>query len=86
VNEPWYSLSGEEVADRLDVDPAVGLSSERAAELLSSHGPNALPAEPPVPGWRRFAEQYRTYMQMILVAMALWESGKLLARAPQRRS
>jgi P-type Ca2+ transporter type 2C len=67
----WYALSSDEVAERLDVDPAVGLSAGRAAELLDSHGPNALPAEPPVPGWRRFVEQYRTYMQMILVGAAI---------------
>jgi Ca2+-transporting ATPase len=69
--ELWYALSGEEVAARLDVDPAVGLSAAHAAKLLEAHGPNALPAEPPVPGWRRFAEQYRTYMQMILVGAAI---------------
>jgi Ca2+-transporting ATPase len=68
---PWYALAGDEVAERLGVDPAVGLSAARAAELLERHGPNALPAEPPVPGWRRFAEQYRSYMQMILVGAAI---------------
>jgi P-type Ca2+ transporter type 2C len=83
---PWYALTGDEVAERLAVDPAVGLSAGRAAKLLDSHGPNALPAEPPVPGWRRFAEQYRTYMQMILVAAAIvsltvqeWSTAVMLA-------
>jgi hypothetical protein len=27
--ERWYGLPGEEVADRLGVDPAVGISAER---------------------------------------------------------
>ncbi len=69
--ERWYSLSGEEVTGRLGVDPTVGLSGQRAAELLSDHGPNALPAERPPPGWRRFLAQFRTYMQLILLAAAV---------------
>ena len=48
----WYSIFGHDVAARLGVDPSVGLSSQNAAELLESHGPNALLAEPAVPGWR----------------------------------
>ena len=30
----WYALPAEEVATRLDVDPAVGLSAARAAVVL----------------------------------------------------
>jgi Ca2+-transporting ATPase len=81
----WYSASGEDVAARLGVDPSVGLSSQRAAELLEQHGPNALPAEAAVPGWQRFLDQYRSYMQIILVAAAIvslaikeWSTGVLL--------
>jgi Ca2+-transporting ATPase len=83
--EDWWSLSPEDVGARLGVDPAVGLSVERAAELLDRHGPNALPVEKPVPGWRRLAQQYRSYMQMILVGAAIvslvikeWSTGVLL--------
>ena len=81
----WYSVPREEVAARLEVDPAEGLSGDDAAELLERHGPNALPAEEQVPGWRRFLAQYRSYMQMILVAAAIvslavkqWSTGLLL--------
>ena len=52
--------SPDDVAERLGVDPAVGLSAAKAAELLQKDGPNALPAEKAVPGWRRFLEQYRS--------------------------
>ena len=68
---PWYRLPGEEVAARLDVDPGTGLSADRAAELLERHGPNALPVEETVAGWRRFIDQYRSYMQIILLAAAI---------------
>jgi len=56
----WYSRSTDEVAAALAVDPAVGLTAARAAELLAANGPNALPEEKPKPGWRRFLEQYTT--------------------------
>ncbi len=81
----WYTVSPDDVTSRLGVDPSVGLSSQTAAELLQSHGPNALPVEAAVPGWRRFLEQYRSYMQIILVAAAIvslaikeWSTGVLL--------
>jgi P-type Ca2+ transporter type 2C len=81
----WYSLSPDSVVEVLDVDPGVGLSGSEAAALLAEHGPNALPAESTAPGWRRFLQQYRSYMQIILVAAAIvslavkqWSTGVLL--------
>ena len=67
----WYALTPEDVAKRLDVDPAQGLCAAKAAELLQTNGPNALPAEATVPGWKQFLAQYRSYMQIILVAAAV---------------
>jgi P-type Ca2+ transporter type 2C len=85
TTDGWYSVPAVDVAGALGVDPAVGLSSEKAAELLERHGPNALPAETPMPAWKRLLEQYRSYMQMILVAAAIvslaikeWSTGVLL--------
>ena len=55
------------------------------AERLERDGPNALPAEEGVPGWRRFLEQYAAYMQIILLIAAIvsfaigeWRTGALL--------
>src|SRR5262245_49254430 len=67
----WYARDPEHVARALDVDPRTGLSADRAAELLQRNGPNALPEEKPKPGWQRLLEQYRSYMQIILVAAAV---------------
>ncbi|MFF3691671.1 cation-translocating P-type ATPase [Streptomyces sp. NPDC002187] len=64
----WYARSPEEVVAALDVDPDVGLPAARAAGLLAAHGPNALPEEKRIPAWRRFLGQYRSYMQLVLVA------------------
>ncbi|WP_037609415.1 cation-translocating P-type ATPase [Streptacidiphilus rugosus] len=82
---PWYARTAQEVAIRLGTDPATGLSGARAAELLAADGPNALPEEKPRPDWLRFLDQYRSYMQIILVAAAVvslaikeWSTGILL--------
>ncbi|MFE2129941.1 MULTISPECIES: cation-transporting P-type ATPase [Streptomyces] len=53
--DAWYTRTPQEVAAAFGVDPAVGLSAARAAELLAAHGPNALPAQERTPGWRRFS-------------------------------
>jgi len=73
------------VAHDLGVDPAQGLSAAEVDERLKRDGPNALPAEEPTPGWRRFLDEYRTYMQMILVGAAVvsfaiqeWSTGLVL--------
>ncbi len=85
----WYARPPEQVAADLGVDPAVGLSAARAAELLAANGPNALPEEKPKPGWLRFLAEYRSYMQIILVAAAVvsllikeWSTGVLLPPLP----
>jgi Ca2+-transporting ATPase len=67
----WYARSPDEVASALEVDPGTGLSAARAAELLRANGPNALPEEKPKPGWRRFLDEYRSYMQLILLGAAV---------------
>ena len=81
----WYAIEPEAAENQLGGDPKSGLSAARAAELLKQNGPNALPAEKPVPGWLRFVSQYRDYMQIILVvagivsiAIAEYSTGILL--------
>ncbi len=71
MTEKWYALSPEDVAETLAVDPANGLSAAKAAELLKANGPNALPAEKSPPAWHQFLAQYKSYMQIILVAAAI---------------
>lgn len=83
---PWYERDAAQTAAAFGVDPAVGLPAARAAELLAERGPNALPEEKPPPAWRRFLDQYRSYMQIILVVAAVvslavgeWSTAVLLA-------
>jgi P-type Ca2+ transporter type 2C len=81
----WFACTPEEVAAQLGVDPSAGLTGARAGELLATNGPNALPEEEPRPGWLRFLDQYRSYMQIILVGAAVvslvikeWSTAVLL--------
>jgi len=82
----WYALAPADVAQRLGVvDATAGLSAATAAQRLAQNGPNALPAEQPLPGWRRFLAQYAAYMQIILViagvlslAIGQWSTGAVL--------
>jgi Ca2+-transporting ATPase len=69
-DEEWYGRSADDVTRTLGVDPRVGLPDATAAERLRANGPNALPEERAKPGWQRFLEQYRSYMQIILLAAA----------------
>jgi Ca2+-transporting ATPase len=69
--EQWYALDPDAVAAKLGVDPEQGLTAEKAEEALRRDGPNALPTEKPRPGWRRFLDQYRAYMQLILVGASI---------------
>jgi Ca2+-transporting ATPase len=71
MTEKWYALSPEDVAGKLAVDPASGLTVAKAAELLKANGPNALPAEKSPPAWHQFLAQYKSYMQIILVGAAI---------------
>jgi len=69
--ERWYAHDVVYATKGLGVKPARGLSAAEAATRLERDGPNALPTERPKPGWRRFLDEYTSYMQMILVGAAV---------------
>ena len=69
--QPWSARSPEEVAAAFGVDASSGLPGTKAAELLASHGPNALPVEQPPSPLRRFLAEYTSYMQIILVGASV---------------
>src|SRR3954470_8396753 len=70
VPESWYQRSPEDICTALGVVPAAGLSKQRVTELLAHNGPNAMPEEKPRSPLLRFFDQYRSYMQIILVGAA----------------
>src|SRR4029453_8074236 len=63
----WYGLAADKACRRLDVDPAVGLSSAQVAERRARYGPNKLAEEAKEPGWKAFLRQYNDLMQLVLV-------------------
>jgi P-type Ca2+ transporter type 2C len=67
----WYGISAEEAAARLQVDPAKGLSSAEVKQRREKYGPNQLADKKKVPGWRRFLDQYKDFMQILLVGAAV---------------
>jgi Ca2+-transporting ATPase len=65
-----YQLPAAEVVRHLGTDPERGLSSARAQELLGQVGPNELPEESPTPLWKRFLEQFKNFLVIILLIAA----------------
>lgn len=58
-------------------ETARGLSTAEARRRLERHGPNALPATPPEPAWRRLVRQFQSpliYVLMfaLVVDLAVW--------------
>ena len=72
---PWHSLPVEEVAQRLGIDPAKGLSAAEAEQRLQQYGPNRLAAKKKESGLQAFLRQYQDFMQIILLAAAAVSSS-----------
>ena len=67
----WYSMTAEAVAQQLKVDPAKGLSAAEAQQRLQQYGPNVLAAKKKEAGWQAFLRQYKDFMQILLVGVAV---------------
>ena len=67
----WYQLSPEEVAARLEVDPASGLSDSEVVRRREEHGSNVLAAKEAESALQAFLRQYQDLMQIILVGAAV---------------
>jgi Ca2+-transporting ATPase len=67
----WYQLTPEEVAARLDVDPARGLSEPEVIRRRQEYGSNVLAAKQAESGLQAFLRQYQDLMQIILVGAAV---------------
>ena len=67
----WYQLSPDEVATRLDVDPARGLSAAEVERRRQQYGSNVLAAKKKESALQAFLRQYQDLMQIILVGAAI---------------
>jgi len=72
-----YRVPVEDVLAALDSDARQGLTAAEARARLARVGPNELPAEPPIPAWRRVLAQFRDVLVILLlvataVSAVLW--------------
>lgn len=74
--EAWHNLSPAEVAGRLQVSEAGGITSLEAQERLNRYGPNTLRQEKREPFWEEFFEELREPLILLLlftgVLYAIW--------------
>ena len=71
TSESWYGFSSEDAAKKLGTSVEKGLSVSEAAARIQKYGRNILEEEKEKPAWRRFLEQYTSYMQIVLVIAAI---------------
>ncbi len=62
-----HRLHASELVVTLRTDERRGLADEDARGRLTQHGPNELPAEEPVPAWRRFLAQFQDVLVVLLL-------------------
>jgi Ca2+-transporting ATPase len=67
----WFTMSPEQVAKELGVDPAKGLSKSEVEARRKKYGPNALAGKKKEPGWQKFLRQYKDFMQILLLGAAV---------------
>jgi P-type Ca2+ transporter type 2C len=67
----WHALVPDEVASRLEVDPAVGLTSAEADARRSTYGKNTFAEAKKASRWQQFSRQYADPMQIVLLAAGI---------------
>ena len=72
INETtdWFRLSPAAAAERLQVDPLLGLSPAEVTARREQFGPNQLAEAPRRPAWKRFVDQFKDLMVYILLGAA----------------
>ena len=69
-SRPWHAITAREAVAALEVDPAAGLSATVAQERLFRHGRNRIAGKPPRPAWRKFLDQFRNFLVIVLIGAA----------------
>ena len=67
----WYALTPDEVASRLGVDPAAGLTSAEAGTRRSTYGNNSFAETKKASRWQVFSRQYADPMQIVLLVAGI---------------
>jgi Ca2+-transporting ATPase len=64
---PVHSVPTEQVIERLGADAARGLRAADAARRLREDGPNELKTAAETPWWKRLAEQFQSFLVIVLL-------------------
>lgn len=67
----WHTLSPDEAARHLEVDPNTGLSEEEAEQRKDRFGPNDIREHRGRSLWRMFLDQFTDFMILVLIAAAI---------------
>ena len=67
----WHQVSATEATQRLDVDPATGLSSSEAASRQTHYGLNRLKETPPRSRWLLLLDQFKGVLILVLIGAAV---------------
>ncbi|WP_372639049.1 cation-transporting P-type ATPase, partial [Fodinibius sp.] len=68
--EPWYSLTGEDVSQKLKTNTNTGLSEEEVKRRLAFFGPNEIEVETGLTRWQILLHQFKDPLIYILLAAA----------------
>jgi len=68
---PWYVVSSELCATRLNAHPERGLSGEEARDRLAAQGPNELPEAQPPSLLKLFLSQFTSVIVWVLIGAAV---------------
>jgi len=80
--DPW-AVSDDDVARRLEVDRASGLSTTEADRRRAAHGPNVLRERATTPVWRKVLAQFHDPLIYLLLAAIAVSLGAWLAEGGQ---
>lgn len=67
---PWHSLDVEQCTRQLEAHAAHGLSPLEAEHRLTRHGPNKLITPTPRAAWRKFFDQFKNLLVLVLIGSA----------------
>jgi len=67
----WHAESATVAAADIGVDPAAGLTSTEAQRRLAAHGANEIAGKPPRPAWRKFLDQFKNFLVIVLLGAAV---------------
>ncbi len=74
-SELAYRRSAVEVIAELSSDPHQGLTSEEVHARLAQYGKNELITEKPLPGWRKFLQQFQDMLVLLLLVATVISAG-----------